>query len=114
MTLDLNGYTGHIDHIVAARAASFVFYTLKANDQRFTRIQFACLPRALYPSTNVGWIYMEPGRAKEEIQETVDARSLRDEILKVMQAHHSQRSDYETAVKTLGDTLGLNYFIVKS
>src|SRR5687768_11757680 len=29
MTLDLNGYTGHIDHIVAARTACQVFYRLK-------------------------------------------------------------------------------------
>ena len=113
MTLDLNGLTGHIDHIVAARAASFAFYKLKAADKHFTRIRFACLPRGLAPAVNTEWIFMEPGRLPEEINETVDARHLQNEILEVMKAHHTQRSDYEANVQQQGDNLGLNYFIVK-
>ena len=31
ITLDPNGLTGHIDHIVAARSASFVYFRLKAD-----------------------------------------------------------------------------------
>lgn len=33
---DLNGITGHIDHIIAARAACYAFYRLKASDTRIT------------------------------------------------------------------------------
>lgn len=113
MTLDLNGYTGHIDHIVAARAASFAFFTLKQVDPRFTRIRYACLPQKLYPHAQFGWIYQEAGRTPEEIDEIIDARELRGDILKVMQAHHTQRGDYDYTVKSQGDDLGLNYFIVK-
>ena len=113
MTLDLNGYTGHIDHIVAARAASFAFFTLKRADSRFTRIRYACLPQKLYPHAEFGWIYQEAGRPPEEIDETVDARQLRGDILEVMQAHHTQRGDYDYTVKSQGDDLGLNYFVVK-
>jgi LmbE family N-acetylglucosaminyl deacetylase len=113
MTLDLNGYTGHIDHIVAARAASLAFYRLQQTDARFTRIRYACLPSSLYPAKNTDWVYMEAGRTPEEIDETVDARALRDDIIAVMKTHHSQRGDAESAIKTQGDNLGLNYFIVK-
>jgi LmbE family N-acetylglucosaminyl deacetylase len=113
MTLDLNGYTGHIDHIVAARAACLAFYTLKQNDPRFTRIRFACLPRHQVPDVNTDWLYMEPGRTPEEISETVDARGLRDDIIAVMNMHHSQRADQAATIKSQGDDLGLNYFIVK-
>ena len=114
MTLDLNGYTGHIDHIVTARAASLAFFTLKQADTRFTSIRFACLPRSLYPSVNIDWLYMEPGRAPNEINQTIDARPHRDKILAVMHVHHSQRADCAATLKSQGEDLGLNYFIVKT
>lgn len=113
ITLDLNGLTGHIDHIVAARAASYAFYTLKATDKRLRRIRFACLPRELFTAVNTDWIFMEPGHLPEEIDEVIDARALREDILAVMRAHHTQRSDFEANLKQQGDNLGLNYFIVK-
>lgn len=114
MTLDLNGYTGHIDHIVVARAVCYAFYTLKKTDERLTRIRFACLPQKLFPTSNTGWIFTEAGRSPAEIDEIVDMRALRPAIISVMQAHHSQQADYETTLKQQGDDLGLNYFIVKT
>lgn len=113
LTFDLNGITGHIDHIVASRAASQVFYTLKSTNPQMVRLRYICLPQKLYPAVNTDWIFMEPGRAPAEITEVIDARSLRDDILAVMRAHHSQRSDMEAMVKSQGDDLGLYYFIDK-
>lgn len=113
MTLDLNGYTGHIDHIVAARSACFAYYSLQKTDSRLQAIKFACLPRTAVPAVDTGWIFMEAGRTPEEIDETVDAREHREKLLEIMQAHHTQRGDYKTVVKSQGDTLGLNYFIVR-
>jgi LmbE family N-acetylglucosaminyl deacetylase len=114
MTFDLTGITGHIDHIVASRAASQVFYTSKQTDLNITRLRYVCLPQSIYPTVNTDWIFMEPGRAPSEISETIDARALRDDILAVMSAHHSQRSDMQAMVKSQGDNLGLHYFIVKN
>lgn len=114
MSLDLNGYTGHIDHIVAARAACQVFYRLKKEDDRLARILLACIPRDIAPTINTGWIFMEPGRTQDEIDEIVDARHLRDDILEVMNAHNSQRADRDYTIKSQGENLGLNYFIVRS
>jgi LmbE family N-acetylglucosaminyl deacetylase len=114
MSLDLNGYTGHIDHIVAARAACHAFYTFKKNDPRFSRIRFACLAQEIAPNTSIDWVYMEPGRTSQEIDETVDARALASDIKTIMKAHTSQRADYEMAIKNQGTNLGLNYFIVKN
>jgi len=113
VTLDLNGYTGHIDHIVAARSACFAYYTLKKTDSRLAAIKFACIPEMLAPEINTSWLFMEAGRTLEEINETVDARELRDDILEIMQSHRTQRQDYEFNVKSQGDNLGLNYFIVR-
>lgn len=113
MSLDLNGYTGHIDHIVVARAACYAFYKLKASDPRVSRIRLACLPEKLVPAVNTDWIFVERGRQPEEIDEVVDARALKDDILKIMQVHHTQQKDYEYNLKQQDDDLGLNYFIVK-
>ena len=114
MTIDTNGVTGHIDHIVAARAACLVFYRQKAKDSRFKRIRLACLPYDRLPAVNTDWLYMEPGRTDAEIGEVIDARHLRDEIIMIMQAHHTQRADYKANLTRQGEMLGMNYFIVKT
>ncbi|MEP7205089.1 MAG: PIG-L family deacetylase [Candidatus Saccharibacteria bacterium] len=112
MTSDLNGISGHIDHIVAARAACWAFYQLKLNDNRLTRIRLTCVPRSILPKANTNWLYMEPGRTGQEIGEVVDARHLHDEILGIMRTHHSQRGDGESHIERRGEDLGLNYFTV--
>ncbi len=114
VAFDLNGLTGHIDHIVASRAACLAFYRIKRTDKRLTRILLNCVPYQDWPTDNTDWIYMERGRREEEVDEIVDARHLNDQLLEVVRAHHSQRSDVEAHIKNRGDDLGLNYFIVKS
>jgi LmbE family N-acetylglucosaminyl deacetylase len=114
MAFDLNGYTGHIDHIVASRAACLAFYRLKKSDDRLKRIRLNCMTREQVSKDNIDWIYMEQGRSDTEINETVDAREFHDELLTVIRTHHSQRSDGETHIKNRGADLGLNYFIVKT
>ncbi len=114
MTIDSNGITGHIDHIVASRAASLVFYRIKPTDNRFTKIKFACLPYEQNPTIRTDWIYMDVGRRPDEIGETVDARHIAEQIKAVMYCHSTQKADYDAALARRGDNLGLNYFIVKN
>ncbi|MNH50554.1 1D-myo-inositol 2-acetamido-2-deoxy-alpha-D-glucopyranoside deacetylase [compost metagenome] len=114
MTMDTNGITGHIDHIVASRAALLAFYRLKEKDSRLTRIRLACLPLSVMPTADITWLFADAGRPNDEIDEIVDARHLRDEIITVMRAHHTQRADYQTNLARQGEMLGMNYFIVKS
>ena len=113
LTNDLNGITGHIDHIVAARTACYVYYTMKQRDARFTRIRLTCLPAATMPESNTNWLYMEAGRQADEINETIDARHLRDELIEIIRTHHTQRGDGEEHLARHGDQLGLSHFIVK-
>lgn len=114
MSMDLNGVTGHIDHIVAGRSACYAFYRLKAQDTRFTRIRLACLSAQQTPKLDTSWIFMEAGRTDDEIDEIVDASSHQDQLRDIVAAHHTQRADGETYLRTMGDQLGMNYFIVKS
>lgn len=112
MCFDLNGLTGHIDHIVASRAACLVFYRLKPYETRLERIRLFCIPREARPDPDVSWVYAEPGRGKSEIGVTVDARALRDEIISIIRTHHTQRGDGESRIANSGEALGLDHFVV--
>ena len=114
MAFDLNGLTGHIDHIVASRAACWAFYTLKNKDSRLKQIRLYCFTDTEVPRSNVDWIFMEQGHPLQEINEVVDAREYHNEILEVMRAHHTQRQDAAAAIQNRGNNLGLNHFLVKN
>lgn len=112
MTFDLNGLSGHIDHIFAARVACYLFYSRKPGDERFKHIRFVCIPKQYAPTHNTHWLYADAGRDNEQLQ-TVDARSYHGDIVAVMRAHHSQRGDCEYHLKQRGENLGIDYFIVQ-
>lgn len=113
MSLDLNGYTGHIDHIVAARSSCLAFYRLREQGLPMTRVRLACMSQHDVPAVDTGFVFMEPGRSAEEINEVVDAREFTDAIHEIMRIHRTQRADYETVTSLKGDRIGINYFVVK-
>ncbi len=113
MTIDLNGVTGHIDHIVAARAASFVFYHLKQQGYPLQRIRYACLPQQRLQQLDTSWIFMEAGHNTAAIDETVDVAAYEDDIRAVIAAHHTQRADAARHLATPAAILS-NHFIVRS
>lgn len=114
MTLEPNGLTGHIDHIVAARMASFVFYRLKNEGLPLSRIRYYCNDEIAAPQHTTDWIFADKGHPDHEIDEIVDARELRSDIIAVMQTHKTQRADCEYYLALQGDHLGLDHFIVKT
>lgn len=112
MTLDLNGVTGHIDHIAVARATCLAYYRLKPHYPQLTRLLMACIPLSAAPHANVDWVYCEQGRSASDIGKIVDAREYRDELVAVIRAHHSQRHDGEHYLAERGDDLSINHFMV--
>ncbi len=113
MSLDLNGYTGHIDHIVASRSACLAFYRLREAGLPMKRVRLACLSREEIPAINTGFVYMEPGKTPDEIDETIDGREFTDKIHEIMRCHHTQRNDYETVTKYKAENLGVDHFIIQ-
>src|SRR5690606_11758523 len=105
-----NGLTGHIDHIVAARVASFAFYRLKDTDLPLTRIRYYCNSEEKAPLHNTDWIYADKGYGPHEINEIIDARELSKDIIAVMRLHGTQRADCEHYLSFQGDQLGLDHF----
>lgn len=113
MSLDLGGYTGHIDHIVAARSACLAFYRLRDEGLFMTRIRLACLSHEEIPAINTDFVFMEPGKTPEEVDEIVDGSEFNEKIHEIMRCHYTQRADYEHVTAYKGDKLGINYFIIK-
>lgn len=113
ITIDLNGVTGHIDHIVAARATSYVFYRLKQDGLPLQKIRYACTPGTRFAAVNTDWLFMEPGRIPSEINETVDASDYLDEIKQIMACHYTQRHDAKNHLDALGDKVAISHFIVR-
>jgi LmbE family N-acetylglucosaminyl deacetylase len=111
MTIDLNGVTGHIDHICIARIACYVYCNLKAHDRRVGRMRLACISRDEAPEANCQWLFMEAGHEKSEIAETVDAREHLATVREIMRAHHTQRHDGEAHLEKLGDAIAINHFL---
>ena len=111
---DLNGLTGHIDHIVASRSTCLAFYRLKAAGLPMKQLRLYCLSGRDYPTTETSFVYMEPGRTPQEIHQTVDARQLLSQVHDVMRCHHSQRNDYEAQVAKIGDGVAIDHFIIKT
>lgn len=112
MSMDLNGVTGHLDHIMMARIACYVFYNFKKSDPRFTLIRLICIPKEQLPVSNCNWLYMDAGRTPEDIDEVVDGREYIDTVIKIIQTHHSQRHDGDPHLQRLGDTVAINHFII--
>jgi LmbE family N-acetylglucosaminyl deacetylase len=113
ITNDLNGITGHIDHIVAARVACYVFYKLQRDGLPVQRIRLTCIPHSHMPEANIDFVYMEPGRTKDEIDEIIDARSVLDDVYAIMRCHNTQRADGEAHIKRRGENVAINHFIVQ-
>ncbi len=112
ISIDMNGVTGHIDHIVAGRSACLAFCRLKASGLPMTKIRLACIPRSQFDRTDTSFVLMEAGRGDDEIDEVVDARSHVDKVYEIMRCHHTQRGDAEMQINLLGDHVAVNHFIV--
>jgi LmbE family N-acetylglucosaminyl deacetylase len=112
ISLDTNGMTGHIDHIVASRTACLVYERLRSTSFPVTRVRLACIPRRYAPAVSTDFVFMEPGRTEAEIDETVDARQYQAEIREVIACHVSQRNDGNNALKQRGDLLGIDTFVL--
>ena len=115
LSLDMNGITGHIDHIVAAQATTLLFYKLKSEfPSAITRLRYRCVPISQVPQPDVSWRFMPAGCPDDEIDETIDASDYYDTVIVAMRAHVSQRHDAETHISRHGRDICKNFYKVIS
>lgn len=115
MTFELGGITGHIDHIVAARATCLAFYRMKPSQPRLSRIRMYCLPCSWQPEPDTSWIFMDRGIDDDNL-EVVEIEGCFDQRVQAIKAHHSQRHDAEQLLARCdegSDTVKHDYFVIK-
>jgi len=117
MSFELGGISGHIDHIVAARATCGVFYRMKPYDARFTRVRLFCITEERLSEPDVSWIFMDKGYAADEC-EHVDVTDLLERRIEIIRTHTSQRGDGDNHIKrhykTAAEGRQFDYFVVRS
>src|SRR3990167_80093 len=92
LTFELNGVTGHLDHIAVSLATSFVFQKLA-----FVKtLMYFCLDKSLQENWAKDYfIYIPPGHTETEVDEVVDVSSVWQQKFDAISAHQSQKEDVE-------------------
>ncbi len=112
LTMNPNGGSGHIDHIVVSMVSSFVFERLSF----IKKIMYTAQTKevtdksAKYPY----FIYRPQGLPREQIDEIVDVSDVWEVKQAAMKTHESQKHDYDRINKMREGLPQEEHFLVKN
>lgn len=107
MTFDTNGVSGHIDHVVAAMATSYLFERLPY----LKKLYYFCEKKIITDKmAGQYFIFFPPGYRNDEIDLALDVTPVWDQKLAAMKAHVSQRDDCDMILELFGDQIKTEYF----
>ena len=89
VTFDLNGVSGHLDHIAVASAATQAFKKTKVAKQ----LLYFCTSEKLSKLMDHYFIHFPQGKKREQVDLIVDIAPVWDKRVKAMYAHQSQIKD---------------------
>ncbi len=111
LTFNINGVTGHLDHIAVALATSFVF---QKTDFIQTLLYF-CLEKSMQEQWAKNYfIFIPPGYSENEVDEVVDVSAVWQQKLEAIKAHHSQQGDVDNILKLLENLGKKSEFFLKT
>ena len=97
LTFDLNGVSGHLDHIAVASATTQAFRkTMIAK-----RLYYFTIPKTFSDMVKDYFIYFPEGKRPEEADEKIDVSSVWKKRISAMDQHQSQKKDIEEIKKEL-------------
>ncbi len=111
LTMNPNGGSGHIDHIVVSMVCSYVFERLKFVKKIMYTASTDEYSKAA--SKFPYFIYRPPGIPRSQVDEIIDVSDVWDIKLAAMQAHKSQIEDYKRITKIRKNLPREEYFMVK-
>ncbi len=110
LTFNLNGVSGHLDHIAISNASTLAAIHTKIP----THIYYYTLPKKYTNSIKNYFIYFPPGPPAKEIDKKIDISSVWDTKLKAMWCHKSQTEDVKRILASYTKGRGkTEYFMVK-
>lgn len=99
ITMDQNGISGHIDHIVMSYVTTYVYIRLRAKDKRLKNLWYFCLNDNQQPIVDTSFVFMDKGRSKSNIDIVYDIANVFEHKKQIMRTHVSQRADAEALIK---------------
>lgn len=110
LTFNLNGVSGHVDHMVVASAVTKVFDDTKIA----TKLYYFTESKALSEKMQNYFIYFPQGKIREEVDEVVDISDVYDTKVEAMHAHVSQNGDVDMFLSNKKDEPREEYFMVRT
>jgi len=97
LTFDLNGVSGHLDHIAVASATTQAFRkTMIAK-----RLYYFTIPKTFSDMVKDYFIYFPEGKRPEEADEKIDVSSVWKKRISAMDQYQSQKKDIDEIKKKL-------------
>jgi LmbE family N-acetylglucosaminyl deacetylase len=111
MTFDINGVSGHLDHIAVSLATSYVFIHQKTA----TELWYYCMHESEENYfKSIGdfdyFVYVPPASKTKDCDKIVDVSKVWDKRIAAMNAHVSQKEDLETISQMLSVLPKKEYF----
>ena len=91
MTFNLNGLTGHLDHVAIANATTTAFDKTGVAE----KLYYYSYPRAYTDTIDEYFIHFPEGFDEDEFDEIIDTSPVRETKLEAMMAHKSQQEDID-------------------
>lgn len=108
LTFDLNGISGHLDHIAVSSAATQAFKKTSIAE----RLYYFTVPEKVVPTNEEYFINRPPSRRDEEISERVDISEVWDTKIRAMRSHKSQAHDIDRLLKRWEGQPKLEHFVI--
>jgi LmbE family N-acetylglucosaminyl deacetylase len=109
LTFNLNGVSGHIDHITVALAATKAFRDTKIPE----KIYYYTTLKKFSDTMSDYFIYFPDGITEEQADETIDVSEVWETRVRAMHCHKSQIHDIKRILTRYEEVPKREYFIVK-
>ena len=114
LTFDINGVSGHIDHIVTALATTYAFEHQKIAK----KLMYFCFHEShgkYFKNIHFDYfVHIPPGYKDSQIDKIVDVSGVWNKRCEAVQIHQSQKSDSEFVSKMLNSLPKKEYFRIKN
>lgn len=111
LTFDLNGVSGHLDHVAVSMITSYLWERL----DYVSHLLYYCEQKeATDMITGKYFIFFPDGYHESEVDLVLDVSAELETKIKAMRAHVSQKEDCDWIIGTMGKKLGQEYFKIKS
>ncbi len=110
ITYDLNGISGHLDHIAIASATTQSFIKTKIAKHLY----HGTIPKEYTDKMGEYFVYRPEGRKPEEIDLILDIEDVWEQKVEAMLKHKSQFSDVKRIIKMRENFPKKEYYIIKA